>query len=63
MPHTMLGLFGPLILVALGGYLLGSVPFGLVLTRAAGLGDVRKIGPAASAPPTCCVPGGRTSRR
>lgn len=26
------------------GYLLGSIPFGLVLTRMAGLGDVRKIG-------------------
>ena len=26
------------------GYLLGSIPFGLVLTRAAGKGDVRKIG-------------------
>jgi glycerol-3-phosphate acyltransferase PlsY len=26
------------------GYLLGSVPFGLLLTRAAGLGDVRNIG-------------------
>ena len=26
------------------GYLLGSIPFGLVLTRAAGLGDVRSIG-------------------
>jgi acyl phosphate:glycerol-3-phosphate acyltransferase len=26
------------------GYLLGSVPFGLLLTRAAGLGDVRAIG-------------------
>lgn len=26
------------------GYLLGSIPFGLVLTRLAGLGDVREIG-------------------
>jgi glycerol-3-phosphate acyltransferase PlsY len=26
------------------GYLLGSIPFGLVLTRAAGFGDIRKIG-------------------
>jgi glycerol-3-phosphate acyltransferase PlsY len=26
------------------GYLLGSIPFGLVLTRFAGLGDVRQIG-------------------
>lgn len=32
------------ILAAVGGYLLGSVPFGLVLTRAAGLGDIRDIG-------------------
>ena len=31
-------------LCALGGYILGSVPFGLVLTRLAGLGDIRKIG-------------------
>ena len=29
---------------AILGYLLGSVPFGLVLTRMAGLGDIRKIG-------------------
>ena len=29
---------------ALLGYLLGSIPFGLLLTRAAGLGDVRRIG-------------------
>lgn len=29
---------------ALVGYLLGSIPFGLVLTRLAGLGDIRKIG-------------------
>jgi glycerol-3-phosphate acyltransferase PlsY len=27
-----------------GAYLLGSVPFGLVLTRLAGLGDIRNIG-------------------
>lgn len=33
-----------LILAALGGYLLGSVPFGLVITRALGLGDLRQIG-------------------
>ena len=26
------------------GYLLGSIPFGLVLSRAAGLGDIRKVG-------------------
>ncbi|MFZ0016838.1 MAG: glycerol-3-phosphate 1-O-acyltransferase PlsY [Acetobacteraceae bacterium] len=28
----------------LPGYLLGSIPFGLLLTRAAGLGDIRGIG-------------------
>ena len=32
--------FLPLIL----GYLLGSIPFGLVITKAAGLGDIRSIG-------------------
>jgi acyl phosphate:glycerol-3-phosphate acyltransferase len=31
-------------LVALLSYLLGSVPFGIVITRALGLGDLRKIG-------------------
>jgi len=29
---------------ALGGYLLGSIPFGLLITRMAGLGDIREIG-------------------
>ena len=29
---------------AIVGYLLGSIPFGLLLTRGAGLGDIRKIG-------------------
>jgi glycerol-3-phosphate acyltransferase PlsY len=33
-----------LIAVAVGGYLLGSVPFGVLITRGAGVGDVRKIG-------------------
>jgi glycerol-3-phosphate acyltransferase PlsY len=33
-----------LILAAILGYLLGSVPYGLILTRAAGLGDIRSIG-------------------
>ncbi len=36
---------GPYLALAFaGGYLLGSVPFGLVLTRLAGLGDLRGIG-------------------
>ena len=29
---------------SIGGYLLGSIPFGLLLTRSAGLGDIRAIG-------------------
>ncbi len=34
----------PFLLAAAGGYLLGSIPFGLVITRLAGLGDIREIG-------------------
>jgi len=34
----------PFYVAALGGYLLGSIPFGLMLTRLAGMGDIRKIG-------------------
>ncbi|MDQ6438148.1 glycerol-3-phosphate 1-O-acyltransferase PlsY [Mesorhizobium sp. LHD-90] len=33
-----------LIIAAAFGYLLGSIPFGLLITQSAGLGDVRKIG-------------------
>lgn len=32
------------LIAVLGGYLLGSIPFGLVLTRMAGLGDIRQVG-------------------
>jgi len=39
------GLSLPYYLIALGlGYLLGSIPFGLLITRLAGTQDVRKIG-------------------
>lgn len=36
----------PLLLLAIGfgAYLLGSIPFGVLVTRAMGLGDVRRIG-------------------
>ncbi len=39
-------LSSPLVLILAGllGYLLGSVPFGIVITRALGLGDLRSIG-------------------
>jgi acyl phosphate:glycerol-3-phosphate acyltransferase len=40
MLSTLVVLLGPFLL----GYLLGSIPFGLLLTRAAGLGDIRKVG-------------------
>jgi glycerol-3-phosphate acyltransferase PlsY len=40
MLSTLVFLFLPFLL----GYLLGSIPFGLLLTRAAGLGDIRKVG-------------------
>lgn len=43
MPELTSG-FSTLALVALLAYLLGSIPFGMVITRALGLGDLRKIG-------------------
>lgn len=35
---------GLLLLTAVLGYLLGSIPFGVLVTRATGLGDLRRIG-------------------
>jgi acyl phosphate:glycerol-3-phosphate acyltransferase len=40
MVSTLILVVGPFLL----GYLLGSIPFGLLLTRAAGLGDIRNVG-------------------
>lgn len=33
-----------LILIALAAYLIGSIPFGILITKAMGLGDLRQIG-------------------
>ncbi|MDR1694298.1 MAG: glycerol-3-phosphate 1-O-acyltransferase PlsY [Lactobacillaceae bacterium] len=34
-----------LVICAVFGYLLGSIPFGIVITKLAGYGDLRKVGP------------------
>ncbi len=41
--QTQLTTIAPVLAIALG-YLLGSIPFGVVLTRLAGAGDLRQIG-------------------
>ncbi len=40
MVSTLILMAGPFLM----GYLMGSIPFGLLLTRAAGLGDIRNVG-------------------
>ena len=40
MISTLILMAGPFLM----GYLMGSIPFGLLLTRAAGLGDIRNVG-------------------
>jgi glycerol-3-phosphate acyltransferase PlsY len=40
MVSTLILMAGPFLM----GYLMGSIPFGLLLTRSAGLGDIRKVG-------------------
>lgn len=46
MPHPLgdLSLTWPFLAAAVVAFLLGSIPFGLVLTRLAGYGDIRAIG-------------------
>lgn len=41
--QTQLATIAPVLAIALG-YLLGSIPFGVILTRLAGAGDLRQIG-------------------
>ncbi len=41
---TGFGAIAFIIAGALGGYICGSIPFGLIITRIAGLGDIRAIG-------------------
>jgi glycerol-3-phosphate acyltransferase PlsY len=43
MPDVVTGA-GALVAVAALAYLIGSIPFGVIVTRALGLGDLRKIG-------------------
>ena len=54
------------LLAFVAGLLLGSIPFGLLLTRAAGMGDIRAIGPTMATVParpraTASAPGAMRS--
>jgi hypothetical protein len=53
-----------LAIALLVGYLLGSIPMGVLIARARGLGDLRAGSDRAiSAPPTCCAPATRRPPR
>jgi hypothetical protein len=56
-------MFDPLLLLAAaGGYLFGSIPFGLVLTRWPGWAIFARSARAISARPMCCAPAARIWR-
>ena len=42
--HVLVMFSTPILYAILGGYLLGSIPFGLLIARASGQGDIRNIG-------------------
>ena len=44
MRHVHVMFSAPILYAILGGYLLGSIPFGLLIARASGQGDIRDIG-------------------
>jgi hypothetical protein len=52
-----------LLAAAVLGYVLGSIPFGLLLTRLAGLGDIRQIGSGNIGQPMSCAPAARVRPR
>ncbi|HEU0070175.1 MAG TPA: glycerol-3-phosphate 1-O-acyltransferase PlsY [Alphaproteobacteria bacterium] len=43
-PWALYGAYAQLAVLSLCAYLLGSIPFGLLLTKLAGLGDIRSVG-------------------
>ena len=47
------GLGWDLTVAALAGYLVGSIPFGLVFAFCAGFGDIRNLGSGNIGAPTC----------
>ena len=44
MGSRVVGSYVPMLAAAIGGYLLGSIPFGVIATRLGGAGDITKVG-------------------